>query len=102
MIYGLSGIGNCASGTIIAQTWTNGIVYNNSLSFGSKSWWLPNLNELLSIVDYTKITPTINTRYWTSTTLTTTNAYVVSFGDGGFTLGNGKSNQYYVRCVSGP
>lgn len=75
-------------------------------------WRLPNVRELMSIVDYgAAAAPRINTTafpdtvsgvYWTSTTYVpgTTLAWIVNFNNGGVNT-NGKTTTTYVRCVRG-
>ena len=90
-------------------TWIGAINYCEALSLGGYSdWRLPNKKELLSIVDYDKYDPAIDTvfthtasdYYWSSTTHAgyTDLAWFVFFGNG-FTDYSGKSDDYYVRCV---
>ena len=115
-------LGNCSTGSALLYTWSNAITYCEGLTLGGRSdWRLPNLNELVSIIDYTKSTsPTINSTafpntqsplYWSSSTYAKgTNAgWVVAFGNDsvGFNSGGGvyaynKTDQKYVRCVAGP
>ena len=81
---------------------------------GYTDWRLPNVRELMSIVDYgAAAAPRINTTafpgavsdyYWTSTTYvpTTTNAWYVYFNSGSVYY-NLKTTSSYVRCVrAGP
>jgi Protein of unknown function (DUF1566) len=108
---GLSGT-NCGTGTAVFPTWSAAISYCNGLSLGGAGTWrLPNINELLSIVNYSTYSPIINVTYfpatvsnfyWSSSTsaYSTGNAWGVYF-DYGNTYGNGKGNGYYVRCVRG-
>jgi len=77
-------------------------------------WRLPNVRELMSIVDYGIVPrPTINTTafpgtaeypYWTSTTYAyasgNTNAWYVEFRDG-YVGTDSKTICHYVRCVRG-
>jgi len=96
--------------------WSDAISYCNNLTLGSYSdWRLPNANELLSIVDHTKLRPSIsnvfayipNERYyyWSSTTFShsTTSAYYVDFYGGALGYGyyskDDKRSSRYVRCV---
>jgi hypothetical protein len=109
---GLSGT-SCSSGTATTATWANAVSYCNSLSLASKTWRLPNVNELISIIDYIKsgspridttaFPATVASEYWSSTTYaaSTTNAWFVYFFVG-YMTNTLKTNSYYVRCVSGP
>jgi hypothetical protein len=91
--------------------WEEAIEFCQNLSFsGYNDWRLPNINELLSIVDDTKYSPAIievftNTRssyYWSATTSAhdKSNAWDVYFYYGSSGYSN-KSNSRYVRCVRG-
>ena len=92
------------------MTWTNAITNCEALSYaGQTDWRLPNLRELQSIVDYSRLNPAVdplftNTQssfYWSSTTKVgiTSDAWYVYFPYG--TVGNNPktSNSYYVRCT---
>jgi hypothetical protein len=93
-------------------TWSEATSYCSSLSLGGKTWRLPTLNELKSLVDYgTSSSPSIDTAvfpntqsyyYWSSSTYAqnTNNAWVVLFSYGVVSYYNKPSN-YYVRCVTG-
>jgi len=94
-----------------AKTWEAALSYCETLTHGTKTdWRLPNRNELLTLVDYTKLAaPTINTTffpgavslyYWTSTSyaLGTSSAWGVIFSNGN--VGSFiKPSSFYVRCV---
>jgi len=97
------------NGNSIKQaTWTAAIDYCEGLSLDGGGWRLANKKELLSIVDYGRYDPSIDTvftdttsdYYWSSTTRAdgAHSAWIVHF-DNGNTRGNSKSNSYYVRCV---
>jgi len=97
-------------GNIKEANWRDAIAYCNNLQLDGGGWRLPNINELRSIVDYTKYDPAINSsfqnstsnRYWDSTTsiALTSYAWIVSFYDGSGGAYN-KSYTLDVRCVRG-
>jgi hypothetical protein len=74
--------------------WDSAITYCESLSLANyNDWRLPNSNELKSLVNYSKFTPTIDTvffpgtqslSYWSSTTDASNSGYgwLVTFNDG--------------------
>ena len=105
--------GTC-SGTATTATWASALAYCNGLSLAGKTWHLPSVNELKSIVDETKLNPsddityfstTVANFYWSSSTYVgfAANAWFVDFNVGGVNCGGfGKTSSYYVRCVSGP
>ena len=91
------------------MTWENAITQCESLTLGGHSdWRLPNINELKSIVDRSKVNPAVVTgftstssaSYWSSTTYEgrKDGAWDVGFSSGyvGYGL---KDYNYYVRCV---
>ncbi len=99
------------SAKTVEKTWSDAIKHCEDLIFaGYSDWRLPNKNELLSIVDYTKYEPAINDAfkntttsshyYWSSTAyaFSTVNAWNVDFDDG-YTIYNFKNDGSYVRCV---
>jgi Protein of unknown function (DUF1566) len=101
------------SNTATSRTWTNALSDCNTLTLTGRTWRLPSLKELQSIMDKTLSTlPSINTSifpatandsYWSSNTSVSNapDAWFVSFNSGGVS-GNVKTVNYYVRCVSGP
>ncbi|PJZ44912.1 DUF1566 domain-containing protein [Leptospira brenneri] len=113
--YGQNNDSTCSGGAT-PTSWATALTYCSSLSLGSKSWKLPNRNELVSLYDFTKATgPTIdqvtfpNTvssasgYYWTSTTYAaTSNAWYINFTTTFNSIyeGHPKNNSLYVRCVS--
>ena len=93
--------------------WQGALYYCETLTLASHNdWRLPKVNELQSLVDYTRYNPSINTTffpntmssyYWSSTTYAghPDSAWLVRFGHGGV-YGYGKSLYgYYVRAVRG-
>ena len=100
------------------QNWIGAIDYCEEILVlgGYNDWRLPNINELLSILDYTRYKPTIDlqvfqhtafedthfSNYWSSTTDAgnTYFAWVVAF-DYGSAYGKNKDFNRYVRCVRG-
>jgi len=93
--------------------WADALAYCNTLSLAGRSWRLPSINELKSIVDETRSNPTIDTvafpatapeSYWSSTTyaVATNTAWVVWFEY--VYAGNLNKALYklHVRCVSAP
>ncbi len=93
------------------KSWQEAISYCEDLSLGGKiDWRLPNKNELITIIDYTKNDPAIDVvfqytasrAYWTSTSLEGyyDYAWVVYFYNG-YSYANFKieSDDLYVRCV---
>jgi len=106
----------------IEKNWYEAIEYCESLVLdGYSDWRLPNINELASIIDYTKRDPAIingftyvrsriiyiltrvyiRTRiYWSSTTRIYGShyAWVVDFDDGDVDYST-KDTSHYVRCV---
>jgi hypothetical protein len=98
------------------MTWKAAISYCEDLSLsGHDDWRLPNINELQSLLDYTRFCPAIDTgafpdtpmssTYWSSTTNAcdysqTFFARFVSF-ENGYVVPDYKLNDYYVRAVRG-
>ena len=80
---------------------------------GNTDWRLPNVRELMSLVDYSKsVGPTLNAvffpnthpnYYWTSTTYAPdpTLAWYVDFSAGYVHLDSKNNNASYARCVRG-
>ncbi len=82
---------------------------DNTAALPGSGWRLPNIKELLSIVDYGRVSPAINTSYFPNTR---TGYYWSSTADQNnldsiwaVTFGNGRpspdwmGNDYYLRCV---
>lgn len=109
---GLSGA-DCASGTIERKTWQNALQYCKNLSLDGRTWRLPSLKELKTLVDRNKkvdeltqidqaaFPNTQNELYWTSTTRSdsTDNAWYIHFYYGSLFPDN-KLGDSHVRCVS--
>jgi len=89
--------------------WEAAISHCEALTLGGHSdWRLPNVNELKSIADRSKVDPAIedtftNTnsdRYWSSTTYegNKNDSWTVYFGSG-YVGNDPKGSSNYVRCV---
>lgn len=101
----------------IQKSWGGGLSYCDAFSGGGYTdWRLPNKNELLSLVDYNKTSPSINNifqniasptyetasyQYWTSLTYLgyEYRAWSIDFYRGEESIGSNKDSNYYVRCV---
>jgi len=93
-------------------TWEAALTYCESLSLGNQNdWRLPNIKELLSISDETRVNPAIDTAYfpgaksapyWTSATLFGRKGFAwnVDFSSG-LASYNDKTGSLAVRCVRG-
>lgn len=90
--------------------WSDALAYCSSLVVGGKtSWRVPNRNEILTLVDYTKSAPAIDRDYitdigsfgfiWTSTTYNEKYAYYVSPSDGLLHYADKESGNYATLCV---
>lgn len=92
------------------RNWEEAIVFCDNLTLaGHKDWRLPDINELMSIVDRTRYNPVVDSRffpdivasiYWSSSLPPshTDYAWFVSFHTGN--VSNYKKDYaYYVRCV---
>jgi hypothetical protein len=102
--------------------WTACNNNNASSTFGINTWRVPTKEELKTLIhcpDYLMpmdngscspyIFPSINklfsetiaSLYWSSTSVDTTSAWVVGFGEGVVLNGRAKTTTSYIRCVSG-
>jgi hypothetical protein len=104
-------ISNC-SGTAGQRTWAQAIGDCEALNFaGHSDWRLPNINELLSIMDISKSNPAMDTTcfpsntvnyFWSSTTtpIYPSSALYVNFNTYGLSASASKSTgTINVRCV---
>jgi hypothetical protein len=103
------------TGTATKTTWSLALLHCKNLSIGSRTWRLPNVNELRSLlnpaiysnfvpnIDSTSFPSTVADKYWSSSTVTgsASLAYFVDFSGGGQHSQN-KVTAAFVRCVSGP
>ncbi len=99
------------SGTEITYTWANALNYCKNLTLASRTWRLPSVNELKTIVDRGQsaapfidqnVFPgTVAGYYWSASTYVPdpAGAWFVDFNYGPL-LAIYKTNAYYVRCVS--
>jgi len=94
--------GTCSGGYPTAAILDNALNYCNGLTLAGRTWRLPNVNELKSIVDRTG-NPSINMVMFPGTLgygyMSSTSGWYVYFVDGG--VGNsGGGTSFYVRCVT--
>lgn len=100
----------CNNGGI--NNWNDAIDYAEALDFaGFTDWRVPNMNELLSIIDYSRQFPcafeppfanTANDEYWSSTTNIGMTATVVVVGFAEFAATTVlKTATHSLRCVRG-
>ena len=96
-------------GAVKSATWIDAIDYCEALTLGGyDDWRLPNIRELNSIVDLSRVGPAIDpvfqntesVNYWSSTTYAgfKNSAWDVGF-DYGYRNGDFKTYTHYVRCV---
>jgi len=95
------------------RTWDDAVTCCNDLTLaGYSDWRLSSRKELMGVVDYGSIDPSIDTtyfpgtnvlKYWSSTTSasSSSSAWPVHFSDGSVDDIYGKTGSYYVRCVRG-
>jgi len=100
------------TGTAGTYTWENALLQCENETADGGGWRLPNMRELMSIVDFGKATtPKINTAYfpgtasdyyWTSNTdvSITASALKVLFSAGNVVYSD-KTTDAYVRCIRG-
>jgi len=89
--------------------WEEAINYCEELNLNGMGWRLPNINELKSIVDYSKNNPAIKSsfseitplQYWSSSTNHTSKnfAWSISFRNGDVWSSVSKKQKHQVRCV---
>jgi hypothetical protein len=94
-----------------AMTWEEALAYCENLDLARRrDWRLPNIRELLTLVDDTRPGPAIDVSYfpgcrpsgyWSSTTHTPYPdfAWYVEFNDGQAHGGGQKGRRYFVRAV---
>jgi hypothetical protein len=105
------GVKNWAAALNTANTLASG---SAGLTDGSQAgdWRMPNLRELQSLADYSKVLPALpenhpfagvmSTYYWTSTTYAynTAGAWTIGYADG-YVSAQYKTDSYYLWCVRG-
>ena len=110
-IMGRSGT-DCSGGTTTGYTWADAITQCNAFTLGGKTWRLPNINELETLINPNAttnlyissvfITPSV-AAFWSSTTLISDTSMAISaYKTNGGSSANSKTGSYGVRCVSGP
>ncbi|GAG66544.1 unnamed protein product [marine sediment metagenome] len=92
--------------------WSDAILVGNALDFaGNTDWRLPNINELVSIINWNKYDPALDEppfistqslNYWSSTVDKNDTCYalVINFRNG-FISNEDKEEKVFLRCVRG-
>ncbi|WP_449360769.1 Lcl C-terminal domain-containing protein [Alishewanella longhuensis] len=107
---GQSWSGNGCDNTPAVYTWQNALLAAKDYSFASHSdWRLPNIKELISIVEERCYSPSINvvvfpstpsSAFWTSSKFEEWGtAFIVNFNNGGESLYYHIENNVHVRLV---
>jgi len=96
------------NGNIKEATWQDAIDYCEALTLDGGRWRLPNIRELNSIADLSRVNPAIDPtfqhtaadNYWSSSTGEGGHGYAWYVGiDYGHRYASSKDGSYYVRCV---
>lgn len=102
----------CSGTAEITYTWANALNYCKNLTLAGKTWRLPSVNELKTIVDrgqsavpfinQTAFPGTVALSYWSASTSVPgpTLAWSVPFSNGNVYYLLPKTDSGYVRCVS--
>ena len=102
-----------------AYAWCDAINYCATLTLAGRSWRLPTRIELLSLVDFTRTSPAINTTafpsvpggkyHWTSSPWVVSqlpakaqDSWIVNFYEGLTSNAGTRTDTEYARCVSAP
>ena len=97
----------------VKKKWSEAIIYCENISLGGHyDWRLPNRNELISIIDYSKYRPAIKEsvfqnnafgNHWSSSSYANNSVYASWYVDfyNGYTDYKYSNYIYYVRCVRG-
>ncbi len=109
---GQSGDG-CDEGAADELDWENALAFCHALTWGGHDdWRLPDVNELMTLIDFEAFGPSIDeetfpetesARYWTSTTVSSSasSAFQINFSSGSRETGGIKatSSNRHARCV---
>ncbi len=108
-----------AVGSAQAFNWCDAIAYCAGLKLAGRPWRLPTRIELLSLVDFTRASPAIDTTafpglpggkyHWTASPWVVSqiatkpqDSWIVNFSDGLTSNAGARSALEYARCVSSP
>jgi hypothetical protein len=110
---GMTGALSSCTGVAVSRTWQAALDYCQDLNWGGQTdWYLPNVKELRSIMDNSRMAPTIDTTifpgtasdpFWTSSTAANddNSAWIVEFSYG-WAWYDSKGDAYQLRCVRSP
>jgi len=110
---GMTGDASTCTGTALLRTWQAALdECQDSTWAGFTDWYLPNVDELRSIVDNGRVSPAIDptafpatpsSYFWSSSSYagSASYAWAVDFSSG-YVSNDAKTSTYYVRCVRRP
>jgi hypothetical protein len=98
-------------GTSATYTYTNGVTACTNFNLGGKVWRVPTLQELSTLVDLGRSSPSLPSNFsratsgtfWSNSTYSrdTSQVWTISFDTGSIST-TSKTSSAYLRCVTGP